>query len=354
MSEKQERSEKRSSRERSEKSQRSQRKDYSQKKEEQKFIIPDSMKMENIPKEDLSAFEEGTDFIFLMQKLKQIILNKETDWTFHLAVINYLRRLLKFEIDIFNQFLYGCKLYPKIIELINSIRSILAKNALILVNEMFSEMVPEYDEKKNKAPVITFIKDIIPTLIMKANGNQSFIRTEAKTCLESLINNMKYGDTLVFLIQAMNSKKNQDIDLAYNLAVKLCNNLTKEYLEEFPLFNDLMKVCANIYELKKDIYVKKIIALIKLIKDKITENDFNIKLEKCQKKERDIIKKALDPNINNKPKMKNSTSSEFQNFLKKSKDNLKNKPNKLKRNATTSVLVVKNRTENSAKKNKIF
>ena len=354
MSEKLERSEKRGSRERSEKSQKSQKKDYSQKKEEIKFIIPDSMKMENIPKDDLSAFEEGTDFIFLLQKLKQIILNKETDWTFHLAVINYLRRLLKFEIDIFNQFLYGSKLYPKIIELINSIRSILAKNALILVNEMFSEMIPEYDEKKNKAPVIIFIKEIIPTLIMKANGNQSFIRTEANSCLESLINNMKYGDTLVFLIQAMNSKKNQDIDLAYNLAVKLCNNLTKEYLEEFPLFNDLMKVCANIYELKKDIYVKKIIALIKLIKDKITENDFNTKLEKCQKKERDIIKKALDPNINNKPKMKNSTSSEFQNFLKKSKDNLKNKPNKMKRNATTSVLVVKNRTENSAKKNKIF
>jgi hypothetical protein len=354
MSEKLERSEKRGSRERSEKSQKSQKKDYSQKKEEIKFIIPDSMKMENIPKDDLSAFEEGTDFIFLLQKLKQIILNKETDWTFHLAVINYLRRLLKFEIDIFNQFLYGSKLYPKIIELINSIRSILAKNALILVNEMFSEMIPEYDEKKNKAPVIIFIKEIIPTLIMKANGNQSFIRTEANSCLESLINNMKYGDTLVFLIQAMNSKKNQDIDLAYNLAVKLCNNLTKEYLEEFPLFNDLMKVCANIYELKKDIYVKKIIALIKLIKDKITENDFNTKLEKCQKKERDIIKKALDPNINNKPKMKNSTSSEFQNFLKKSKDNLKSKPNKMKRNATTSVLVVKNRTENSAKKNKIF
>ena len=354
MSEKPERSEKRGSREKSEKSQKSQKKDYSQKKEEIKFIIPDSMKMENIPKDDLSAFEEGTDFIFLLQKLKQIILNKETDWTFHLAVINYLRRLLKFEIDIFNQFLYGSKLYPKIIELINSIRSILAKNALILVNEMFSEMIPEYDEKKNKAPVIIFIKEITPTLIMKANGNQSFIRTEANSCLESLINNMKYGDTLVFLIQAMNSKKNQDIDLAYNLAVKLCNNLTKEYLEEFPLFNDLMKVCANIYELKKDIYVKKIIALIKLIKDKITENDFNTKLEKCQKKERDIIKKALDPNINNKPKMKNSTSSEFQNFLKKSKDNLKSKPNKMKRNATTSVLVVKNRTENSAKKNKIF
>ena len=355
MSERIERTEKKSRYDRSEKSQKSQRKDLSQKKEDllNKLIIPDSMKLENIPKEDLSPFEEGTDFILLMQKLKQIILNKDTDWTFHLAVINYLRRLLKFEIDIFNQFLYGLKLYPKIIELINSIRSILAKNTLILVKEIFEYYIPEYDEKKTKAPVITLIKEIIPTLILKANCNQSFIRIEANACLESLVNNMKYGDSLIYLIQAMNSKKNQEIDLAYNLANKLCNNLTKEYLSESPLFNDLMKTCANIYELKKDIYVKKIIVLIKLIKDKLGENDFNIKLEKCQKKERDIIKKALDPNINNKPRMKNSTSSEFQTFLKKSKDNLKNKNNKIKKNLTTSVLVARNRTESSAKKNKI-
>ena len=355
MSEKIERSERkyRSRSERSEKSQKSQRKEYSQKSEENKFIIPESMKMENIPKENLSAFEEGTDFVILMQKMKQILLNKDTDWTFHLAVVNYLRRLLKFEIDIFNQFLYGLKLYPKIIDLINSIRSILAKNTLILVNEIFGEYIPEYDDKKNKAPVINFIKEIVPILINKANCNQSFIRTEAKSCLESLIKNMKYGDTLIYLIQAMSSKKNQDIELAYNLAVKLCNNLNSDYLGEMPLFNDLMKACATIYELKKDIYVKKIIVLIKLIKDKINETEFSSKLEKCQKKERDIIKKALDPNINNKPRIRNTTSSEFHNFLKKSKDNLKNKPGKMKKNITASVLVVRNKTESSAKKNKI-
>ena len=353
MSERKERSEKKYRSERSEKSQKSQRKDYSQKKEEIKFIIPESMKMENIPKENLSAFEEGTDFVFLMQKLKQILLNKDSDWTLHLAVINYLRCLLKFEIDIFNQFLYGLKLYPKIIEFINSIRSILAKNALILVKEIFEEYVPEYDDKNNKAPVISLIKEIIPILIMKASCNQSFIRIEANSCLESLITNMKYGDTLIYLIQAMSTKKNQDIELAYNLSKRLCNNLTKEYLGEFPLFNDLMKACANIYELKKDIYVKKIIVLIKLIRDIINETEFNSKLEKCQKKEKDIIKKALDPNINNKPRPKISNSTGFQNFIKKSKDNLKNRPNKMKRNATTSVLIAKNRTGSSAKKNKI-
>ena len=95
----------------------------------------------------------------------------------------------------------------------------------MLVNEIFSEYVPELDDKKNKAPIITFIKAIIPTLILKANCNQSFIKTEANLCLNSLITNMKYGDTLISLIQAMSSKKNQDIELSFNLSVKLCENL---------------------------------------------------------------------------------------------------------------------------------
>ena len=134
--------------EKSEKSQKSQKKDGSQKKEENNFIIPESMKCPNILKDNLLPFDDNTDFIVLMQNLKKIILNKDKDWTYHLAVINYLRRLLKYEKSIFNQIMYGLKIYSKLIELINSIRSILAKNALILVNEMFSEYIPEYDDKK--------------------------------------------------------------------------------------------------------------------------------------------------------------------------------------------------------------
>ena len=162
---------------------------------------------------------------------------------------------------------------------------------------------------------------------------------------------MKYGDTLISLIQAMSMKKIQDIELAYKLATKLCDNLDKEYLGEFPLFNDLMKAIGSIYELKKDIYVKKIIVLLKKISEKITQNDFNSKLEKCGKKEKELIKKALDPNINNKPKLKNSTSSDFQDFLKKSKDKLKNKQVKIRKSITTSsTILVKKPIENSAKK----
>ena len=347
-----EKSEKKSVSEKGRKSNKSFKKDTSKKNAENKFIIPESMKSPNILKENLPPFEDDTDYIILMQKLKQIINNKDIDWTFQLAAINYFRRLLKYEKDIFNQLFFGLKIYPKIIELINSIRSILAKNTLVLVNEIFSESIPEYDDKKNKTPVIDFIKAIVPTLIMKANCNQSFIKVEANLCLESLIDNMKYGDTLISLIQAMSMKKIQDIELAFKLANKLCDNLTKEYLGEFPLFNDLIKAIGNIYELKKDIYVKKIIILIKKINEIFTDNDFNSKLEKCGKKEKELIKKALDPNINNKPKLKISASSDFQNFLKKSKDKIKNKSFKT-RKSTTSTTIIKKSMENSGKKNNI-
>ena len=124
--------------------------------------------------------------------------NKSIDWTMQLAVINYLRRLLKYEKEIFDQTFYGLKMYENILEFFNSIRSILAQNALILFNEVFSHFVPEVDEKNQKAPVINLIKLAIPSLILKATTSQSFVRNEAKTCLETMVSNMKYNDIFLF------------------------------------------------------------------------------------------------------------------------------------------------------------
>jgi hypothetical protein len=114
-----EKSERKNKSEKSEKSQKSYKRDISKKNEENKFIIPEQMKSPNILNENLPPFENNTDFIILMLIIKQKLLNKDLDWTYHLAVINYLRRLLKFEKDIFNQILFVLKLYPKIIELIH-------------------------------------------------------------------------------------------------------------------------------------------------------------------------------------------------------------------------------------------
>ena len=91
------------------------------------FIIPEEMKNINLSKESLMPMEQGTDFISLMQKFKEILNNKDSDWTLKIAVINYLRRIYKYEKQIFSQFFYGAKLYQKIIELIDSVRSSLSK-----------------------------------------------------------------------------------------------------------------------------------------------------------------------------------------------------------------------------------
>ena len=185
----------------------------------QEFVIDSLMQKGNITQEDLQPFELNFDFIRLIQKLKEILGKKDNkknsthknkttnttevaskkpvDWTMQLAVINYLRRLFKYEKQIFNQAFYGLKIYENIIDFFNSIRSVLAQNALVLINEIFSEFVPELDEKNQKAPIINLIKITIPALILKANTSQSFIKSEAKTCLETLVSHMKYNETLL-------------------------------------------------------------------------------------------------------------------------------------------------------------
>ena len=151
--------------------------------------------------------------------------NKPVDWTMQLAVINYLRRLLKHEKNVFDQTFYGLKIYENILDFFNSIRSILAQNALILFNELFSNFVPEFDEKNQKAPVINLIKQAIPSLLLKATTSQSFIKNEAKTCLETMTANMKYNDTLITLLQGMNTQKIAEFELALALSNKMIKNL---------------------------------------------------------------------------------------------------------------------------------
>lgn len=76
------------------------------------------MQKGNITYESLQPFPQNFDFIQLLQKLKEIVGRKEAnkkalkksisqpksqkpvDWIMQLAVINYLRRLFKFEKDI--------------------------------------------------------------------------------------------------------------------------------------------------------------------------------------------------------------------------------------------------------------
>ena len=304
-----------------------------------KFVIDSTMQKGNISYESLESFPQNYDFVQLIQKLKEIMgktskkkktstdkdnlpkkpepiqQNNSIDWTMQLAVINYLRRLLKFEKDIFNQTFYGLKLYENILDCLNSIRSILAQNALILLNEVFTQFVPEFDEKNQKSPIINLIKLAIPSLILKANTSQSFIKNEAKTCLETLVTHMKYNDTLISLLQAMNTKKIADFELAYILSNKIIKNLGKEFFLNNKQFGNILGVFCSIYENNKnDLYKRRCKSLLGSFEEVMTKDEFNKNLEKCGKKEKEIIKEITFV------KAQNVTKKEIHHFKLKSKD----------------------------------
>ena len=311
---------------------------------EKKFLIDSTMQKGNISYESLESFPQDYDFIQLIQKLKEIMgkvskkkksstnktntqikpepqiqPNNSNDWTMQLAVINYLRRLLKFEKDLFNQTFYGLKFYENILDCLNSIRSLLAQNALILLNEVFSIYIPETEEKNQKSPLINLIKMAIPSLILKANTSQSFIKNEAKTCLETIVSNMKYNDTLIALFQAMNTKKIADFELAYILSNKLVKNLGKEFFLNNKHFNNIMATFGSIYENNKnDLYKRRCKSLLGTFTEVMTKEEFDKKLDKCAKKEKDLINEILFV------KNMNNTKKEIHHYTLKSKDKDKN------------------------------
>ena len=313
----------------------------SKKQKVPEFIIPEEMKNINLPHESLKPLEPEIDIVSMMQKFKDILNNKDSDWTFQISVINYLRRIFKFDKQVFNQFFYGAKFYQKIIEFIDSVRSSLAKNALVLLNEIFSEQI-NGEEKSNSNSLITLIKSTIPHLISKINSNKSFIKAESNMCLESLVKNMKFFDVLLTLLQLMNTKKAKDAELLVELSKKMIKNLGKDFFVQNAQFNELIKHVISFYESHKDSNVKQSKDILNCFIEIMTKEEFDKKMEKCTKKEKENVKIILETKIAQPKKKISSTSSmHFRKDINERKKNFKmSKCNEVKGNKSVSIKIV--------------
>ena len=313
----------------------------SKKQKVPEFIIPEEMKNINLPHESLKPLEPEIDIVSMMQKFKDILSNKDSDWTFQISVINYLRRIFKFDKQVFNQFFYGAKFYQKIIEFIDSVRSSLAKNALVLLNEIFSEQI-NGEEKSNSNSLITLIKSTIPHLISKINSNKSFIKAESNMCLESLVKNMKFFDVLLTLLQLMNTKKAKDAELLVELSKKMIKNLGKDFFVQNAQFNELIKHVVSFYESHKDSNVKQSKDILNCFIEIMTKEEFDKKMEKCTKKEKENVKIILETKIAQPKKKISSTSSmHFRKDINERKKNFKmSKCNEVKGNKSVSIKIV--------------
>ena len=68
-------------------------KEKSKKVSDSQFTILEEMKNINIPYDNLKPLEPEIDTISMFQKLRQILYDKNSDWTLQIGVINYLRKL---------------------------------------------------------------------------------------------------------------------------------------------------------------------------------------------------------------------------------------------------------------------
>lgn len=282
--------------------------DNSKKENIIEFFIEDEMKNINLSNESLKPIEPEMDFVSMMQKLKEILNNKNSDWTLQISVINYLRRIFKFEKKIFFQFFYGAKFYEKIIALMDSVRSSLSKNVLVLLNEIFAN--PNSEQDKNDTSIIAIIKATLPHLISKINSNQCFIKSESKICLESIVNNMKYFDVLLTFMQLMNTKKIKDSELCAEFSIKMIKNLGKEFFAQNPRFNELIKCIVSFYEVQKNVNVKMCKNILNCFVEILGKEEFDHKIEKCPKKEKDDVKNILDAKVV-EAKKKSGTNTSF-------------------------------------------
>ena len=258
------------------------------------FVIDPLMKQPNLRNDSLRPFEPTTNFILLIQKIKEILNSaEETDWTIKLSGINYLRRLFLHEKEVFDQCFYGLKLYVKIVNLINSTKSVLAKNGLLLLNEVLNEK--STDEKNQKAK-ISLIKSVIPELVSKINSNQSFIKNEANSCLDLIIENNNDFETLIDLLQLMKKKKGNEFISLVNYCMKSIENLGKNNLLSHDVqFNEIIKIILGLSLENKDvIHTTKFKNILNKISEMISKEEFEKKLEKLNKKDKEVIKKLME------------------------------------------------------------
>lgn len=291
-------------------------KEKSKKISKPQFTILEEMKNINIPYESLKPLEQEIDTVSMFQKMKEILCEKNSDWTLQIGVINYLRRLQKFDKTVFGQFFYGAKIYPKLLDLINSVRSSVSKNVLLLLNEIFSENIQE-----NKNSVLSLVKSTLPLLIPKINSNQSFIKAECKQLLDSISKNVKSPELLLIILQQINNNpkissspnirnKDKDSEILTDLFIKCAKFLEKEILLENPQFQEIIKSLVSFYEQNKNKNAKFCKNILDCLIEVMNKENFDAKLGKCGKKEKDGVASIKEVKVEeNNKKMKGTVSS---------------------------------------------
>ena len=302
------------------------------------------MSNSNLLYENIPCFKEETNFVELMIKIKKLLREtKEHEWREHVQAINYLRRLRKYEKEIFDRIMYDLNIFEIILSYLNSVRTTLSKITLVFIKELFSEYEFEYNDNDEQIELIKFIKFITPKLIVKANSEKSFLKDEAINCLNNLSKNMTYGDTLIALIKVcITNNGNSICELSFNFIQELLKNFDINYLIYFDYWDEFFEILSKILKMKKEPYMKKSILLINSLENLIGKDKFeNIINNNCNEEEKEFILKSINICYSKSFNLKNEKRKD-----KKIGDLIKEQRNQIKKQSSKEieikVLVPKN------------
>jgi len=205
------------------------------------------------------------------------------------------------------------KYLPK---LSNSIRSGISKETIILVGEILFNYINE-----NTDTDLINIKQLLYILFQSATNNKKFIKEASLELIENgLIKNNKYYnlDIISIIIDLMKDKKSTVCDACYNAYDKIIKNIDIKNQEiNGKTWNYFFDKINELYNAKKEIYIKKCVKIIEYFENNLGKNNFDELLVKLNRGD-DIKKYENWVKLGSK---KNTTQMSFKDFMKSKKNN---------------------------------
>ena len=205
------------------------------------------------------------------------------------------------------------KYLPK---LSNSIRSGISKEAIILVGEILFNYINE-----NTDIDLMIIKQLLYILFQSATSNKKFIKEASLELIETgLIKNNKYYnlDIINIIIDLMKDKKSTVCDICFNTYDTIIKNIDIKNQEiNDKTWNCFFDKINELYNAKKEIYIKKCVEIIEYLENTLSKNLFDELLVKLNRAD-DIKKYENWLKLGSK---KNSSQMSFKDFMKSKKNN---------------------------------
>ncbi len=125
-------------------------------------------------------------------------MTSSDDWRKQYDAVNQLRVLNKFHKEFLSTRLSQDTIGIFIKAQVDNLRSNLSKNALLLVQEVFS------DVRGNE--IAGFIRLVVPTVLIKTDFEKNFIAQEAKKIMTCVSNDCPYSESIDVLVEGCQTK----------------------------------------------------------------------------------------------------------------------------------------------------